>query len=386
MPSEGKPYTKGKQSSLKTEAQREDDKAFLHFLEEREKAYRENAGNLYNQARRAYSQGDIPTSKQLLRESEEVARRSVEYNQQIMEMELKNSRDSRRQLQIAAADRASELEKTLKKEEGEPINNCTPVKIIREGINEMFSFLTGRKRFDKSGILLPLHVGEDKDNGIIGDLLDGFVKLQDDEKEAKLDDCKSKIKTSLKPYIDDIEDNLYIYIATLQPLSRSTSLFASSFKSAKSLLNRISGVTPSRSHSVTSNMPTKSGKSETNTTLNDRINTIISNLGYDNYFPDTWSEATTRKEVTTNFITFCDRLMEDMKNLYDFIHTLQPGCREVLHFTSSDKTPSSKKPSSKKPSSKKPIRTFSMKIGGKSRKRKPKRKTKKNKNNKYGSN
>ena len=122
--------------------------------------------------------------------------------------------------------------------------------------------------------------------------------------------------------------------------------------------------------SVKNAVYSKSGKEVTKKTYEDIIKDIIGKIGYGSYYTNGWEDATTHREVKENFITFCNNLMRDIKDLYNTV-VKQTGCHEVLHFGTLSLVGKSTKHS---------IRAS---IGGKSRKKnKPKRKSRKSKSKK----
>jgi hypothetical protein len=334
------------------------------FLHQRAIDYRTNAELLHKEAERAYSMGHITESNKLLEEANQIALEANEYAEKLFKHNRGISQDLRRQSQIDAEKSALAFQKSVNREVGEPKNNCTPVKIIREITNDMFILLTDGKIFNTSGMLEPLKT----DKGIIGGLLFGFDTLQTDEdRKEKLQECQISINDGLKPFIKILEDDLYDYFKETRPqsqsISRSKSLYRSTSTSVKSFLK-----------SVTGDVFSKSGKTKTKTTYLAIIENIIAKLGYSSYFSIDWVDATTSKEVKENFMTFCNELMKDIKGIYDIIKT-QTKCSDVLHFGALHFGQIK--------------RTYRASIGGKSRKinnkpkrtsRKPKRKSRKNKN------
>jgi hypothetical protein len=138
MPSEGKEYKRRQLNQLRSKS--EDASLYPEFLHQRAIDYRTNAELLLKEAKREYSLGHITESSKLLKEATEIAEGSNKYIEELIKHNHEASRELRRQSQIDAEKSALEFEKSIRKEEGEPINNCTPVKIIKERINIIISF------------------------------------------------------------------------------------------------------------------------------------------------------------------------------------------------------------------------------------------------------
>ena len=355
MPSEGKEYKTRHLNDLRSKSL--DASLYPEFLQQRAIDYRTNAELLHKEAKRAYSLGHITESNKLLKEANQIARQSNEYIEKLRIHNHEASRELRRQSQIDAEKSALEFEKSIRKEEGEPINNCTPVKIIKEKINEIFLELTDYKIFDGYGKL-----SEHMDKGTIGALLVGFDRLQYDKQEERLTKYKGIIKGIVTKYIDLIDDELSDYFKSTQipthSINRSKSFYRSTSTSVKSIFK-----------SVKNAVYSKSGKEVTKKTYEDIIKDIIGKIGYGSYYTNGWEDATTHREVKENFITFCNNLMRDIKDLYNTV-VKQTGCPEVLHFGTLHRVGYSTK------------QAHRASIGGKSRKknnnrrsRKPKRKT-----------
>lgn len=356
MPSDGKEYKTRHLNDLRSKSQ--DASLYPEFLRQRAIDYRTNAELLHKEAKRAYSLGHITESNKLFKEANQIARESNEYIEKLRIHNHEASRELRRQSQIDAERSALEFEKSIRKEEGEPINNCTPVKIIKERINEIFLELTDYKIFDGYGKL-----SEHMDKGTIGALLVGFDRLQYDKQEERLTKYKGIIKGIVTKYIDLIDDELSDYFKSTQvpthSINRSKSFYRSTSTSVKSIFK-----------SVKNAVYSKSGKEVTKKTYDDIIKDIIGKIGYGSYYTNGWEDATTHREVKENFITFCNNLMRDIKDLYNAV-VKQTGCHEVLHFGTLSLVGKSTKHS---------IRAS---IGGKSRKKnKPKRKSRKSKSKK----
>jgi hypothetical protein len=363
-----------KRSSLsRLNSKGEDTAAFPEFLRQRALDYKRNSEDLLEQSERQASLGHITESQQLLKESREVEKEANEYVEKLFNHNLEISRELRRHAHIDAEKSALALQESIKRMAGEPKNNCTPIKIIREITNEMFLLLTDEHIFDTSGNLEHLKT----EKGIIGALLVGFDALQTKtDKQNKLQECQTSINEELKPFIDTLEDDLHDYFKENRPQTHSISR-------SKSVYNRAATSTKSFLKTVTGNVFSKSGKTKTNTTYLDIIKNIISKLGYNSYFPNNWVDATTSEEVKENFMTFCNELMKDIKNIYVIVKS-HTKCSEDLHFGALHIGESQ---------SGKRQKSFSARyqrasIGGKSRKknkpkrttRKPKRKSRKNKN------
>jgi len=350
-------HTEYKRRPISHLRSKSDDAAlYPEFLHQRAIDYKTNAELLHKEAERAYSLGHITESNKLLKEANQIALESNEYVEKIMKHNLETSRELRRQSQIDAEKSALEFEKSIRRDEGEPINNCTSVKIIKERINEMFIDLTDYTIFDSYGKL-----SEHMSKGIIGALLYRFDDLQSDIKEAKLLEYKVIIRETVTKYINLIDDELYDYFKTSQvpgqSINHSTSFYRSTSTTVKSLFKSVKNVISS-----------KSGKTKVSSTYESVIKNIIGKIGYDSYYPDGWENATSQRQVKQNFIKFCNELMKDIENLYKVV-VAQTGCHEVLHFGTLNLV------------GKSPKHSIRASIGGKSRKKnKPKRKSRKNKN------
>lgn len=358
MPKVGSVYNTIPYQQLRSKS--DDVMAYPKFLHDRASDYETNAKTLYKEAERAHSLGHITESNKLLKEAKEVEMESHGYNTKLLQHTLETSRKLRQQSQLDAKRSALEFEKRIKKEEGEPINSCTPIKIIRENINELFIELTDYPIFDSVGKLsgkLRAHTAK----GIIGALLYGFDDLQADIKASNLLKCKRNIAEKALFYINNIEDDLEDYFRDSQSRKKSIthSISRTLSSSTKSLVKSVK-------NAVTPYMMSKSGKSKTKVVSTKEVTTnIASYLGWDkegesNYFPIAWLDATTSDDVKDNFILFCNKFMNDIELLYNTVKSQTTDCREVLDFVRHKKS-------------------GMFTLGGKSRKRN-KRKSQKNKN------